>query len=341
MITIGFLTTGLTYRGTEIAIYDYAHYNETILGNKSIILSIPYEISKNINKDYTPLAYERFENRFQIEYYNSVDNINEIQDIIDKNNITHLYHLKSGEVEMPQLLQLKRVKYLVHCVFRMRQPHGDNYFAISDWVANNTRNPGDNNRYSVIPHIVRFDISDEKMKEIDNLRQELNIPEGAIVFGRHGGGDSFDIPWVKELIVDIAKNFPDKYFLFLGTDKFSPPEIKNIIYLEKTMNIDRKIAFIKTCDFMIHARWRGETFGLACAEFSYLNVPIITFGGSPERNHLEVLGENCYIYNDPMKLAEYFLTLEKQNSTENCKWSMFRKFTPEYVMEKFRNIINS
>ena len=33
MITIGFFTTGLTYRGTEVAIYDYADYNEKILGN--------------------------------------------------------------------------------------------------------------------------------------------------------------------------------------------------------------------------------------------------------------------------------------------------------------------
>ena len=338
MITIGFFTAGLTYRGTEVAIYDYADYNEKILGNKSIIITIPYEIAKNSNKDYTPLAYERFSSRFQIEYYNSVENVDEIQNILDKNSITHLYHLKSGEVEFPKFLELKRVKYLVHCVFRMREPHGTNYFAISNWVAQNTRLDGDTTQYDVVPHIVKFPLDDTQIDNIIDMRSELGIPESAVVFGRHGGADSFDIPWVRYLIVDIAKNFPDKYFLFLGTDRFSPPEIKNIIYLEKTLDIVKKIRFIKTCDFMIHARWRGETFGLACAEFSYLNKPIITFGASLEKNHLEVLGENCFKYNEPIGLAEYFLTLDK-DEMKNKKWDMFRRFTPEYVMECFKNAI--
>jgi hypothetical protein len=337
MTTIGFFTTGLTYRGTEVAIYDYADYNEKILGNKSIIITIPYDIAKDKHKDYTDLAYRRFEDRFQVEYYNSVDNIQQIQNIIDMNKITHLYHLKSGEVEFPQLLGLKGVKYLVHCVFRMKQPHGFNYFAISDWVAKNTRNSDDSRSYNVVPHIVKFPISDAEIDNISDLREELNIPTNAVVFGRHGGGDSFDIPWVRDLIIDIAKNFPDKYFVFLGTDSFSSPEIRNIIYLEKTLDINRKISFIKTCDYMIHARWRGETFGLACAEFSYLNKPVITFGGSHERNHLEVFGDNCFQYKDPVQLAEYFLTLNSEAS-KGKKWDMFRKFTPEYVMGLLSNV---
>jgi hypothetical protein len=32
---IGFLSNKLTLRGTEIAMYDYADYNETILNNRS------------------------------------------------------------------------------------------------------------------------------------------------------------------------------------------------------------------------------------------------------------------------------------------------------------------
>jgi len=37
MKTILFYDPNLNERGTSIAVYDYAHYNETILGNKSII----------------------------------------------------------------------------------------------------------------------------------------------------------------------------------------------------------------------------------------------------------------------------------------------------------------
>jgi hypothetical protein len=37
-ILIGFNIYSFSFRGTEVAIYDYADKNETILGNKSIIL---------------------------------------------------------------------------------------------------------------------------------------------------------------------------------------------------------------------------------------------------------------------------------------------------------------
>ena len=35
---IGFFIRHFTERGTEVAIYDYAHYNEKILNNKSFIM---------------------------------------------------------------------------------------------------------------------------------------------------------------------------------------------------------------------------------------------------------------------------------------------------------------
>ena len=34
MINVAFWTNQLCERGTEVSIYDYAHFNETILGNK-------------------------------------------------------------------------------------------------------------------------------------------------------------------------------------------------------------------------------------------------------------------------------------------------------------------
>ena len=37
MIKIGFWTNQLCERGSEIALFDYAYYNQKILGNKSYI----------------------------------------------------------------------------------------------------------------------------------------------------------------------------------------------------------------------------------------------------------------------------------------------------------------
>lgn len=47
MKTVAFLSNKLTLRGTEVAIYDYAHYNETLLGNHSIIITRDYNRIKN------------------------------------------------------------------------------------------------------------------------------------------------------------------------------------------------------------------------------------------------------------------------------------------------------
>jgi len=55
-----------------------------------------------------------------------------------------------------------------------------------------------------------------------------------------------------------------------------------------------KARFFATCDIMLHARLHGETFGLAVGEFAVLGKPVITFAGSRERAHLEMLeGSLC------------------------------------------------
>ena len=45
------------------------------------------------------------------------------------------------------------------------------------------------------------------------------------------------------------------------------------------MDLNYKVKFINTCDAMIHARAMGETFGLAVAEFSKKNKPVIFVSG--------------------------------------------------------------
>ena len=50
--------------------------------------------------------------------------------------------------------------------------------------------------------------------------------------------------------------------------------------------------FVNASDCMIHARARGETFGLAIAEFSIRNKPIIAYSNPPEKAHLDILGKN-------------------------------------------------
>ena len=88
----------------------------------------------------------------------------------------------------------------------------------------------------------------------------------------------------------------DIIFLFLNTTKFI--EHERVIYLPKTISRNTKSRFINTCNFMLHARRDGETFGLAVAEFSVANKPIITYGNSKDNEHLRILKDKAIIYNN-------------------------------------------
>ena len=57
-------------------------------------------------------------------------------------------------------------------------------------------------------------------------------------------------------------------------------------HLPPTADVARLHAFIRSCDAMLHGRTGGETFGLACAEFSAFNrpVPVTTVSRRPSDN---------------------------------------------------------
>uniref|UniRef100_A0A6C0HIS4 Uncharacterized protein n=1 Tax=viral metagenome TaxID=1070528 RepID=A0A6C0HIS4_9ZZZZ len=89
---------------------------------------------------------------------------------------------------------------IFHCVFNTNQRHGEIYSAISADV-----NRICNTDYPVVPHMIRnFDTTED-------LRQELNIPQDAIVFGRYGGVESFNIDFVYRVIQNILETRSDVF----------------------------------------------------------------------------------------------------------------------------------
>jgi hypothetical protein len=312
---VGFYSNKLTLRGTEVALYDYAHYNEKILGNKSIIITRDYEKIKN-EFDVDILAYEKFKNRFQVYYYETPD---DIQNIININNITHMYMIKFGNKDS---LIFKNCKNIVHCVFFSFEQHGDIYATVGHCI-NNTCNTN----YPVVPHMVVLPNSNE------NLRKQLNIPNNAIVFGRYGGTDTFDIQFVHVVIKNILDIRNDIYFLFINTDIFY--KHKNIFYLSGNTDMLFKRKFINTCDALLHARFRGETFGLTCGEFAICEKPVITWGGSRETEHLIILKDKAVIYYTFEELMNILWSFTKDKY--DMKNNGYMLLTPEYVMNIFNN----
>ena len=89
MKNIGFWDNQLGEMGTTVSLYDYAHFNEEILKNKSYIF---YNKHHSFNHN---LAIQKFKKRFQ--YVHETDDFKEVDDYIIKYNITHLYLIKGGE----------------------------------------------------------------------------------------------------------------------------------------------------------------------------------------------------------------------------------------------------
>jgi glycosyltransferase involved in cell wall biosynthesis len=111
----------------------------------------------------------------------------------------------------------------------------------------------------------------------------------------------------------------------------------NILFTDGTTDVEQKVAFINTCDIMIHARERGETFGLAIGEFSTKNKPIITYSNSWERNHIETLGNKGIYYYDYDSLYNILINIQKSDIKEK-EWNCYQEYTPEKVMKQFNKI---
>lgn len=306
MKRVGFLTNHISYGGTEVALYDYAHYNETLLGNTSVILT---RDMRTTNGE----IYEKFSKRFKVVYINSQPDIDRI---VREQRLHVLYVIKSGEKDW---FTTRACKCIVHCVFTTRYPHGDIYCAISP-----TLNELHKTNVPILPHMIT--VADHS----ESFRTELTIPTDALVIGRYGSYDSFDIPFVYSAIVEILNANPSAFFIAMNTKPFA--HHPRIVYIPRTTDAFVKRKFINTCDVMLHARQRGETFGLSCGEFAVCEKPIVTYGLSTERAHIEVLGSACTQYTTKTELVDIFAT---NTWKKNMQSNGYMNFTPARVMKTF------
>jgi hypothetical protein len=112
-----------------------------------------------------------------------------------------------------------------------------------------------------------------------------------------------------------------------------------VIFLEGTEDMVKKRMFINSCDAMIHARERGESFGLSCGEFAFCEKPVITYGLSNERNHLDVLGEKAIVYNNRIELYNILKGFNKNKYDMKNNGYLF--YTPENIIKIFRDVFLS
>jgi hypothetical protein len=327
MKNIIFFVRHFTERGTETSIFNYAKYNEEILNNKSYIVAFTENKMRKLGWDrFGRLSYDKFKNRFTII---EIDEIKDISNVIDELNIDYFYTQTGGDndiYEFENKLIWKNCKTIKHCVFNTLVPESDFYISISNCINTNC-----GTTYPVLPYII-------DLPKVDgDLRNELNIPKDAIVIGRYGGYDEFNISFVYQCIFNILQKKNNIYFLFMNTKPFG--EHPRIIHLNPSTDLTYKSLFVNTCSAMIHARSMGETFGAAVGEFSLMNKPIIT-SSSGDNEHILILKDKAIIYNSPDKLNYIFDNINSIIASRN-DWNAYDDYNPYTIMKLFDELIIS
>jgi hypothetical protein len=209
--------------------------------------------------------------------------------------------------------------------------HGTTYAAVNRGIVLSARGP--TVKDFVVPHIIRFP---GDLSKVVSMRKKLHIPKSALVMCRIGGYDTFSIKFASKVVQHLANTVPaDKLqFLFMGTKPFMNSG-NNVHFLDSSTDSDVKEQFFKTCDVCLHARADGETFGIAVAECSVRNLPVVTYmqtldPDSSTQFHLQVLKEKAFTYSNETSLTS---TIEKFVSEGVAKkdYTAYHEFSPEKV----------
>jgi hypothetical protein len=312
MRIVAFHSNTMSLRGSENALWDYANFNETVLGNQSVICH-PARLESAENP-----TFAKWKARFPLIPYGAR---NDLSRKLKASGVEVLYQIKPGPFDG---FVIPGVKNCIHSMFLSDEFHGDCFAYVSRWASRvMTGQEG-----SFIPHFV------PKLASGHNLRGKLGILPEARVFGRHGAADTFNIPFVRRAVLEHARHHPEDHFVFLNTEPIRGTEkLKNVHYLAPTIDPEEKAKFLATCDAMLHARWHGETFGLAVGEFAALKKPVFTFSESRERAHLEMLEEAALRYRNLRELRRLLRDFQRHQAggTEYDQHA-----SPQLVMQRFQ-----
>ena len=334
-------------RGVEISTYDYAHFLEVYYGDSFTSVFIFPRI-KAVNEG---ISFPMFQKRFPVVLYDvehekpGGSNLTRAARSV---NCDLLYTQKGGsklwEPVYPDSFH-SEVPTAVHAVFAPWDPHGTIYAAIGESVTEGI------SERPVVPCIVcPFSSSMLPVllpSEAQSLRRRLGISNSTFVLCRIGGKSEFNIEFVHLSLIDLASTYSSDQFqlILVNTDNFTRPldtgTEGKFHFMPATSDPTAKEMFFDACDAMIHARHMGETFGLAVAEFSVRNKPVITFSGKGSSGyysseHLKILGAKAITYDDSNSLKSIISSFIDKGVTDN-DYNAYTDYYPESVMKMFKS----
>lgn len=320
---VGFHCDNFSLRGVTVATIAYAQAWET-LGHESVLIKCdgqtPWILDREPPAQAGSLQIMRYEQSKQLNH------------IIEEAKIEALYVLTAGKRELR--FQDLAAQLWVHAVFpaEIGDIYGDRYACISDWLARECFN----HRIPFVPHSVDSLINAAARRP---WREEHGIASDAIVIGSMGGKHSFDLDIARKGLKKALSSKKELYFVALNHQPFLDHE--RALFLPGTNHLDRKAAFVNGCDAMLHGRTQGETFGLACAEFTAAGKPVMAWRGAPERHHLEHFCPPSLVYSSASELCGMLKNFDPKHWDPSCIRHRCDAFRPEVVAPQFEKIFRA
>lgn len=348
-LTICFTTNELNERGTTVAIYDYANYNEKLLKNKSLF------VLPAVDAVTRGASISRFRSRFGYLHYYDVNTKFSLSEKAASLNCNVLYVIKAGGYDSKPSLDSQLAcdgpPVAIHAVF-FWQKHGASYAMISEEQAilrASKQSKGGQNKEtkkfildSWVPHIIEppSEILTRTALTKFDYRKDLGVHKGAFVLCRHGSSDTFNVEFVHQAVCEAARTHEHALiFLFLGTNAWACARgQRNIHFLPKTADIYEKEAYFQVCDAMLHARSEGEQFSVALGEASVRNIPIL-FRKTPGNPAQPIEVQNkAFFYVNKQDLLTRIANLTR-NGVPVGDYNAYRTFSAEAVMKRFDRIL--
>ncbi len=322
----------LSERGTTTAILEYSRFLKTRGLECSIAFNKKHpsnnsETISEVSKEFETIGYKKFrdirssEKKFDLGYF-----------------------IKAGANDRKMF---KTTPSIIHSVFQEYEPHGDLYLYVSKWLAETMKSREIFGKHAGIhscrtKNCFEFEYlahTVELPKASKNLRNSLEIPSNAVVGIRYGGKETFDIPWAQEAVVDLIKSKEDIYFVFTNTKKFL--DHNRAIFLDSVHSAQDKADFLAIGDFFLHARKQGESFGLSILEAAIAKIPVLTYSGGLDLNHLNLVPGGL-VYSDYESLMRIILEKTYYYDGEfydNLIESHKRDFVGEKLMKYIARIV--
>jgi hypothetical protein len=316
---VGFHCDSFSLRGVTVATLAYARLWQERLGQDSVLIKCDGQTPWIVDRPATGYA-----DLLQILRYTHPS---ELTSVIAAAEVDALYVLTAGQAES-RFAQLG-VPLWVHAVFpsRLSDIHGHRYACVSDWLAKEAFN----GKVPAVPHIVDHTHSQD---DAQTWRQRHGIPADAILIGSMGGSHTFDLAIARFGLKEALQRSSRLFFVALNHQPFIQHE--RALFLAGTDDRLAKAAFIQACDAMLHGRTQGETFGLACAEFTAAGKPVLAWRHAPERHHLEHFCPAALQYSTAGELCRKLLTLDPAAWSSTDLQSRCQRFREEAVAPTFQ-----